>query len=166
MTETVRENHRAYQGEEERPLGSYARIMAVYGGAVAATALAARLTGKQPPASVAAMDLLLMGVCTHRLSRTLAKDPVTSPLRAPFTRYKGVSGPAELQEEPRGEGLRHAVGELLGCPFCIAQWAATGYAVGMVFAPRFTRLVGATMTAVAVSDWLQLAYTKLIKEVE
>src|SRR5690606_41186876 len=59
---------------------------------------------------------------THKLSRLLAKDPVTSPIRAPFTRYKGVSGPAELREEPR-----NTVGELLSCPFCIAQWTATGY---------------------------------------
>jgi hypothetical protein len=69
-----------------------------------------------------------------------------------------VSGPSELKEEPR-----NTVGELLSCPFCIAQWAATGYAIGLVFAPRFTRLAGAAMTAVAASDWLQLAYAKLMK---
>ena len=63
-------------------------------------------------------------------------------------------------EEPR-----NTVGELVSCPFCIAQWAATGYAIGLVFAPRATRMVGAAMTAVAASDWLQLAYAKLMKSV-
>ncbi len=48
----------------------------------------------------------------------------------------------------RGKGIRHAVGELITCPFCTAQWVATAYAAGLVFAPHATRLAGATMTAV------------------
>ncbi|WP_431900942.1 DUF1360 domain-containing protein [Nonomuraea sp. bgisy101] len=147
--------------EYGRPLGGYALIMAAYGGAVAAVTALAVLMGKRPPERLGPLDLLLMGVSTHRLSRTLAKDPVTSPLRAPFTRFKEVSGPAEFEEEPRDK-----IGELMACPFCLAQWVATGYAAGLVLAPRLTRLFGATMTAVAVSDWLQLGYVKLMKEAE
>ena len=102
-----------------------------------------------------------MSVATHRLSRILAKDPVTSPLRAPFTRYTGTSGPAEVSEETRGTGLRHSTGELLSCTFCLAQWVATGYAAGLVFLPDLTRLTGATMTAVAGADALHLLYTRM-----
>jgi ABC-type dipeptide/oligopeptide/nickel transport system permease component len=40
----------------------------------------------------------------------------------------------------------------------VAQWIATGFAFGLIFAPRATRLVASTMTAVAGSDFLQLAY--------
>jgi Protein of unknown function (DUF1360) len=72
-----------------------------------------------------------------------------------------VSGPAELSEEVRGSGPRHAVGELLTCPFCLSQWVGTVYAAGMVFAPRATRFAGAALTAVAAADWLHLAYTRL-----
>jgi hypothetical protein len=36
----------------------------------------------------------------------------------------------------------------------------------MTFAPRATRLVGVTMTAVAGADWLQLLYARLQQEVE
>ncbi|MFE3454350.1 DUF1360 domain-containing protein [Nonomuraea sp. NPDC059194] len=147
--------------EYGRPLGGYVGIMAAYGGAVAVAAALAVLSGKRPPERLGPLDLTLMAVSTHRLSRTLSKDPVTSPLRAPFTRFKRVSGPAEFQEEPRD-----TVGELVACPFCLSQWVATGYAAGLVLAPRLTRLVGATMTAVAVSDWLQLAYVKLMKEAQ
>ncbi|WP_240506491.1 DUF1360 domain-containing protein [Thermoactinospora rubra] len=154
--DALKETERRYQ---HGPLGPYLRIMAVYGGAVAALSGLAALTGRRPPDRVGLMDMLVMGVSTHKLSRLIAKDPVTSPLRAPFTRFQGVSGPAELKEEPR-----NAMGELLACPFCLAQWTATGYAAGLVFAPRLTRLFGATMTAVAISDWLQLAYAKLMKE--
>jgi hypothetical protein len=163
MTESLRDIQREYEGEHARPLSSYARVLAGYGGAVSVLLAIAKLRGRKAPETIGLMDLMLMGLFTHRLSRTLAKDSVTSPIRAPFTRYAGVSGPAELHEEVRGSGWKHAIGELLTCPFCLSQWVATGYAAGMLFAPRVTRLAGATMTAVAISDWLQLAYVRLMK---
>ncbi|MFC4589539.1 DUF1360 domain-containing protein [Sphaerisporangium corydalis] len=166
IANTLRKEERAYENGAERPLGSYLRVLGVYGGAVAGLLALGRLTGARPPKRISPMDLLLMGLSTHRMSRTLTKDPVTSPLRAPFTRYTGVSGPAELKEEVRGHGIKHAIGELVTCPFCIAQWVATAYAAGMVFAPGVTRLAGVTMSAVAVSDWLQLVYGKLMTPAE
>ncbi|WP_345563131.1 DUF1360 domain-containing protein [Nonomuraea rosea] len=161
MTEILEKTEQAYQGEHNRPLGGYLRILGVYGGTVAVAAATAALAGRRVPDHVGVLDLLLMAACTHKASRLLAKDPVTSPIRAPFTEYEGQSGPSELQEKPRGP-----VGELLACPFCLAQWIATGYAAGLVLAPRFTRLAGATMTAVAISDWLQLGYAKLMKSAD
>ncbi|WP_336206126.1 DUF1360 domain-containing protein [Nonomuraea sp. LPB2021202275-12-8] len=158
MTDFLEKTEREYEGEHDRPLRTYVRILSVYGGVVATAVAAAAATGRRPPERIGLMDVALMAACTHKVARLLAKDPVTSPIRAPFTRYEGVSGPAELKEKPL-----NTVGELLSCPFCIAQWAATGYAIGLVFAPRATRLAGAAMTAVAASDWLQLAYAKLMK---
>jgi uncharacterized protein DUF1360 len=161
LTRSFRREVRAYENGAERPLGAYVRVLGVYGGVVAGLIAYGKLTGARVPKRVAPMDLLLMALSTHRLSRTLTKDPVTSPLRAPFTRYEGLSGPAELKEEVRGHGVKHAVGELLTCPFCIAQWIATASAGGMVFAPGITRLAGTTMSAVAISDWLHAAYARL-----
>ena len=64
-----------------------------------------------------------------------------------------------MTEEVRAaSGLRHSIGELLTCPFCLDVWIATGFAIGLVFAPRATRLIAACLTAVAGSDFLQLAY--------
>ncbi|MEW9551388.1 DUF1360 domain-containing protein [Nonomuraea sp. NPDC050783] len=157
----LEKTEQAYQGEHRRPLGGYLGILAAYGGTVAVAAAAAALAGRRAPEGIGVMDLALMAACTHKVSRRIAKDPVTSPLRAPFTRYEGQSGPAELQESPRS-----ALGELLACPFCLAQWVATAYAAGLVIAPKATRLVGATMTAVTISDWLQLGYAKLMKSAE
>lgn len=165
ITETARAQQRAYSGGEDRPLGSYGVVLTVYGLAVGAGVAIARLTGRRPP-KPGLGDIALMTVTTHKLARTLAKDPVTSPLRAPFTRYEGVSGPSELTEEVRGTGARHAVGELLSCPFCLAQWIGTAYAAGLTFAPEMTRLAGATVTAVTGADWLQLLYTRLQQKSE
>jgi hypothetical protein len=83
-------------------------------------------------------------------------------LRAPFTVYDEPSGDAELSEHPRKDShAQHAVGELVTCPFCLAQWIATGFAAGLVFAPRFTRLAALVMSSTAISDFLQLAYAAL-----
>jgi hypothetical protein len=112
------------------------------------------------PERPAVTDVVLISIATHKLSRLLAKDSVTSPLRAPFTRYQEPSGESEVNEEVRAEegSAGHAVGELLSCPFCLAMWVATGLTGGLVLAPRLTRLVATGFTAVAASDFLQLAY--------
>lgn len=165
VIKAVRDQEREYSQGEDRPLRSYAGTLGLYGLMVGAAAVTARLTGRRPP-GVGAWDLVLMSVTTHKVARLLAKDPVTSPLRAPFTRYQGTSAPAELAEDVRGRGIRHAVGELISCPFCMAQWVASGYAIGLVFAPGGTRLAGATMTAVAAADWLQFGYARLQQATE
>ncbi|WP_192764717.1 DUF1360 domain-containing protein [Actinomadura algeriensis] len=165
VVDTARKQKEHYAGDEDRPLGSYLGTLAVYAVTTGAMALLAKRFRDRVP-GVGAGDLALMAITTHKLSRLIAKDPVTSPLRAPFTRYSGTSGPAEVAEEVRGHGARHAVGELVTCPFCTGQWVATAYAAGLVFAPEATRFAGATMTAVAASDWLQLAYARLQQAAE
>ncbi|HET8590717.1 MAG TPA: DUF1360 domain-containing protein, partial [Nakamurella sp.] len=74
--------------------------------------------------------------------------------------------PGELAEEVRGEGWRHSVGELLTCPMSLAQWVATGFGLGLLIAPRSTRVALATMTAVAGADFLQHAYVRLQQATE
>jgi hypothetical protein len=110
------------------------------------------------PREISPRDLALIGVASHKTSRTIAKDKVTAPLRAPFTEHEGDASPGELEESPRGVGMQHTVGELISCPFCLDQWVATGYAAGLVVAPRATRFVAAVMATVAISDFLQIAY--------
>jgi hypothetical protein len=58
------------------------------------------------------------------------------------------------------------VGELITCPFCLAQWVATAFTAGLVFAPRATRLVAGTFSTVAISDALQNVYAFLQRKAE
>ena len=99
-----------YSGGEERPLGGYLAAMGAYAAVTASLATATRLTRREVPDGLAMRDVLLSAVATHKLSRLITKDPVTSPLRAPFTVYHGQEGPAELEEEVRGKGARKAIG--------------------------------------------------------
>lgn len=150
-----------YEDGQQRPLGGYVGAMAAYAGMVAALAATMRASGKQLPDGLSAGDLALSAVSTHKISRLIAKDPVTSPLRAPFTAYRGTQGPAELSEDVRGEGGRKAVGELLTCPFCIGMWVATGLTAGLILLPRTTRIAMGTFTALAGADMLQFMYAWL-----
>ncbi|HEV7897156.1 MAG TPA: DUF1360 domain-containing protein [Planosporangium sp.] len=143
---------------DERPLKGYATVMAIYATAVAAAAGLARLTGKRLPERPAPGDLALLAVSTHKVSRLLTKDAVTSPLRAPVTRFEGSAGEAEINESPRGTGAQHALGELLTCPFCTAVWVASGLAAGLVFAPRLTRFGMGVASAITGADFLHLGY--------
>lgn len=154
------------QAGEERPLGGYLALGGAYAAAVAGLVAVTGRRGVRLPERVDPQDVVLIGVATHKLSRILGKAGITSPLRAPFTRFRGRSGPAELEEETRATGVGKAVGELATCPFCLGQWVATGFAAGLVNAPRLTRVVASVFAALALSDFLHLAYGSLEQAAE
>ena len=145
---------------DPRPLGEYAALMSVYGAGMLAFLWRRRggRSGRSLPEQIGLGDLALLGVATHKLSRLIAKDKVTAPLRAPFAEYEGEAGPSEVSETVEADGIRGAVGELLTCPYCLDQWSASGLAIGLVEAPRTTRFVMSILAAVAASDFLQIAY--------
>jgi Protein of unknown function (DUF1360) len=164
LAHAVRVQEARYAGGEDRPLRGYAATMTVYGSMVTGLAAAARLTGRRVPDHMPARDILLAAVATHKLSRLIARDPVTSPLRAPFTSYQGTIGPAELREDARGQGAQKTIGELVTCPFCAGVWVATGLTAGLIYLPRTTRLAMGALTALAGADLLQYAHAWLERE--
>jgi hypothetical protein len=147
-----------YAPGQDIPLGGYALLAAVFNGGVAAYALQQRRAGRGWPRRIAAGDLALLAAATYKLSRIITKDRVTSFLRSPFTRYDGEAGPSEVSEQPRGRGVRRAVGELLVCPYCTAQWVATALVAGYAREPDATRTVAGVFAVVAASDFLQQAW--------
>ena len=150
---------------EERPLRGYATLTAVFAGAFLGALAVAERRGHRLPEGFATADVVLIGLATHKLSRLVTKDRVTSFIRAPFTRYQEPAGYGEVREAPRGHGLRHSVGELLVCPYCAGQWVAGALVLGHAFAPRHTRLLTAMWTAHAIADAAQLAYSAAEKRV-
>src|SRR3712207_1610193 len=145
---------------QERPLGGYAVLTGLFLALAGAFGAWIRASGRELPERVAAGDLALITVATHKASRLVAKDRVTSAVRAPFTRFEDDAGPGEVSEEARGTGLRRAVGELVICPYCIGLWIAAAFAASLIVAPRATRWVAAVLAALFGSDLLQIAYKK------
>jgi hypothetical protein len=148
----------AYDPRRERPLVGYTALTALFG-AVAAGGYAALAAAGKAPRRPSAARTVRLGIATHKLARMIAKDKVTSPYRAPFSRFEGeADAPAELSETPRGSGLRYAVGELLGCPYCLAPWLATGLLYAEEAAPGPTGTLTSVLEAVTVADFLQVLY--------
>jgi hypothetical protein len=162
----LREQGDAYRAGEDRPLAGYVTLMSIYSAGVGIAAAAARLFRRPLPSGFSVWDSAQLVLATQKVSRLIAKDPVTSPLRAPFTTYSDLSAPGELSEEVRGKGLRHSVGELLTCPMCLAQWVATAFTFGLILAPKLTRLIIGTFATIGGADFLQHAYVRLQQATE
>jgi hypothetical protein len=144
--------------EERPPLAAYATFAAVFHGAMAGAVAAAKRSGRDLPDRVDTRDVALIGTASYQLSRLISKKKVTAFVRAPFTELEGKGGPAELEERPRGSGARRALGELLVCPYCLGLWASGAFHAGLLFAPRATRFSASVLTAMSISDFLQIAY--------
>jgi hypothetical protein len=146
--------------DQERALDGYAALMASFLGLAGAFSLWLRRSERTLPERMPAPDLALLTVATHKASRLIAKDRVTSTMRAPFTRFEGDAGPGEVSEAARGRGLRRAIGELVTCPYCIGLWVASALTAGLIVAPRPTRWLAGVLTAAFGADVLQIAYKK------
>jgi hypothetical protein len=148
---------------EEQLLTEYATALAFY---LASVAVLTRVAAEQErlPRKFSVLDLALLGIATHKLSRILAKDRITGILRAPFVSYIRSSGAGEVEEEPRGRGFQRGVGHLISCPYCMAPWCSTALALGFVFAPRVTRFFAGILVSITASDFLHRAYLKMKEE--
>jgi hypothetical protein len=145
---------------DPRPVAGYTALLGTYtfGSAVAV----ATLRGRRD--SVRRLDLrtiVLLAIATEHLSRLIAKDSITAVVRRPFTRFVEATGEGEVNEEVVGAGLRHAVGEMLTCPFCLAQWVASALVAGTVAVPNFTAALTTVSAVARASDYLQLFYDRL-----
>ena len=148
---------------EEQLLTEYATLLGFY------LASAAVLTGvavqqNRLPRKFGLLDMALLGMATHKLSRIVAKDRITGILRAPFVSYIRSSGAGEVEEEPRGRGFQRGIGHLISCPYCMAPWCATALALGFVFAPRVTRFFTWILVSVTASDFLHRAYARMERD--
>ena len=142
---------------EEQLLTEYATMLGFYVTTAAVLTGLAKQRGRLPR-RFGLLDLALLGIATHKLSRIISKDRITSILRAPFVSYIRSAGAGEVEEEPRGRGIQRGIGHLISCPYCMAPWSATALAFGFLFAPRVARFFAGILGSVAMSDFLHRAY--------
>jgi len=135
-------------------------LLSVYGAAAAGIALAARRR-RVVPTLPGGGEFALSALAVQHISRVLTKDSITSVLRSPLVELDEPTGEGEVNERVVGTGVRHALGELVTCPFCVAQWTATALVAGRLFAPRLTKGVVSVAALARASDYLQLAYDAL-----
>jgi hypothetical protein len=143
------------------PYDSYAAIAATFAGGLAAASALARALGREPP-ELSALDLVALAGATFKASRVISHDRVASFLREPFVEGDAYDG----DEEPAGEGIQRAIGELVTCTRCVGTWVAAGLAASQVVAPRFGRLLTWTLAGAAANDFLQTAFVALDRKSE
>jgi hypothetical protein len=136
---------------DERPLPEYAALTAAFGAVLGGFLI---LAGPRLPERIAFGDMARIGLASYKMGRLVAKDDVTSWVRAPVTRDAETS-------EPKPQGVERALGELVTCPYCVGVWAASGLSYALVLYPRQTRLVTTIFGAQAVADFLNAAFVKL-----
>ena len=139
-------------------LSEYAGLVAIFSALLAGVTIVAAASPRRDEKELGLVDLALLGVATHKLSRIVAKDRVTSPLRAPFARFIERGSPGEVEEESRGTGAQKAIGDLVTCPYCLSPWIATVLALGLLKAPYLTRIICGLFTSVAISHFLHQSY--------
>jgi hypothetical protein len=159
-SDTISRPFAGYSPDDEKPLGGYAVLMASFSALATLFATWFRRSGRDLPERVDDRDLVLVTVASHKASRLIAKDKVTSAIRAPFAEYEGPAGPGEVSEQPRGRGLRRVIGELLVCPYCLGLWTSAAMMAGLLVAPRFTRWTCSVLAAFFGADLLQIAYKR------
>jgi len=150
-----------YSPSARQPLAGYLVASGTYLTLVAAATLFARRRRREGAERPAAVDVVLLAVATHKASRLVSRDAVTSFFRAPLTRFEGPAGEAEVKESVRIGGEWRALGELLSCPFCLDAWLGTFFGLGLFFAPVPTRWAASVLAAEAGADYLNLAYNAL-----
>ncbi|MFJ4808965.1 DUF1360 domain-containing protein [Streptomyces longwoodensis] len=153
------EGDEGYGAADATPLVGYAVLAGIFTAGIGTFTAVARRRGVRLPDRVPPWDVALLGTATYKMSRVLTRAKITSFVRAPFTRRANQGEAAEVMDEPRGTGVRRAVGDLVACPFCTATWVMGALVCGYAAAPRATRLASAGLGALTVSDFLHYAWT-------
>ena len=137
--------------EGERPLVSYAAFASLFMTALAGFVAAER---GRLPSEPRWSDTARIALATHKLARLIAKDEVTTFVRAPVTVDEDAT-------EPERRGFRRAAGELLTCPYCLGLWIAAGFTASTVVWPRESRFVASILAAHAGADLLHATFARL-----
>jgi hypothetical protein len=125
----------------------YAALTAGWTSLLGAVLFGARDRGEEP---IKPIETIPLGVATFALAKLISKEKITAPERALFL---------DEHRNPKGTGLRYAVGDLLGCTRCVGMWAALGLTGLRVTRPREARVVTTLLGATAVNDFLQGCFT-------
>ncbi len=109
----------------------------------------------QAVTSWTAMDFILLGLATYRLGRLVSYDRVMEPFRSPFARTVPDPTGAGESVEPRGDGIRGAIGQLISCPICSGTWISAGLVALLVWFPAVVRFFLWMTAAIAFAEILQ-----------
>ena len=136
---------------EERPLPQYATLATSWWAVFFAFVLANR---RRLPETVPYGDIARVALASYKMSRVVAKEDVTSFVRAPVTEDPDA-------KTPKRTGMARVLGELVTCPYCLGLWLASAFSYSLVLFPRQTRFATTIFSAYGIADFLHAGFTKL-----
>ena len=137
---------------DDRPVEAldYGLLNAAYGALLTGMVVATRNGARREP--IGGAELLPIGAATFALSKVIAREKIGAWVREPFVEVR--SG----ERRPRGDRLRHAVGELVTCPRCLGAWSALGIVSLRLASPPAGRAVTSVLAASATNDFLHAGF--------
>jgi Protein of unknown function (DUF1360) len=99
-------------------------------------------------------ELPTLGIATFALSKVVAREKIGTWVREPFVEENAARKP----QGPRGQGMRHAIGELLTCTRCVGAWAALALVGLRVASPPAGRLAATVLATSGINDFLQAGF--------
>lgn len=142
--------------QPRRPYGYYAGLIGLYNALYGLFLLLYHRKDNRLE-RLSGLDLTLLGLATLRMAKLVSEDEITAVIRRPLVDVK------DGQRQPRGHGLRLALGKLVLCPTCTGTWVAAFFTYALHLFPRQTRPFLALMSASGASQFsdalLSLVYT-------
>ena len=133
----------------------YAALNLTWAGAV--VALVSATEGDAPGVA----ELPVLGLATFAAAKALSKERIGWWIREPLV---DEPQPGASDREPKGRGMRRALGELVTCSRCLGTWGSLGLVGLRVARPREGRIVANVLAAAALNDFLQAGFTALCAE--
>jgi hypothetical protein len=142
------------QQEQEANPADYAALNALWMSLAAGVVVAGR--GRAARYPIQNRELIPMAAATFAISKAVARERIGTWVREPFV-------DEDRGREPKGRGLRRAIGELVTCTRCVGTWSALGVVGLRVMHPDAGRVVSMMLASSAANDWLQAGF-KLLTE--
>lgn len=132
----------------------YALLEAVFASGLVSVMALTRRRERDGRLAIPRRDLPVLAMATFALADVLAKEKVSTWLREPFVREGADHKPVA----PEGDGLRHAIGELLTCTRCVGTWSALALVGLRTASPSAGRVAANVLALAGANDLIQSGF--------
>ena len=146
---------------DDRPVEpvDYAALNGIYLALLACVVATTRNRGARND-PVEGSELIPIAGATFALSKLIAREKAASWVREPFVEVR------DGDRRPRGERMRHALGELVTCTRCLGASSALGIVGLMLASPAAGRTVTSVLATSAANDFGQAAFRWLCRKAD
>lgn len=142
--------------------GNYALLEAVFTAGLVGVIAVTRRRERDGRPAIPRRDLPVLAMATFALADVLAKERVSTWLREPFVREGADHKPVG----PEGDGLRHAIGELLTCTRCVGTWSALALVGLRTASPAAGRATANVLAIAGANDLMQSGFRLLAERTD